>query len=107
MTFIRRKLRHAANAPSQVVFYDAVESICVCLLSSGYVHMGYTVSTERLVSSMSMIPNYTCPPQCSVSVTYRGTLKGVANVSRWFLENGLLLNPTKTEAPGLRDVNSN
>jgi len=34
----------------------------------------------------------------SVNVTYTGISECVADVSRWFLENGLLLNPTKTEA---------
>ena len=32
----------------------------------------------------------------SVNVTYTGISECVADVSRWFLENGLLLNPTKT-----------
>jgi len=41
----------------------------------------------------------------SVNVTYTGISECVADVSRWFLENGLLLNPTKTEAVlfGTRD----
>ena len=34
----------------------------------------------------------------SVNVTNTGISECVADVSRWFLENGLLLNPTKTEA---------